>query len=159
MFLQAIVIRPIDSVAWLNPDVECSDCLEQWVRPVEETRYQVQVFDAAGCVGTDFMVVKVRKNRDVFIPTAFSSDFNGINDYFTVYAGKSVQRIKSLRVFSRWGEVVFERENFKPNIETLGWDGTMRGKDMDPGIYVYSAVIEFIDGAEEVFGGDVLLTK
>lgn len=158
--LYALVNRPVDSVFWISKEeVECGDCLEQTVSPVNETSYTVIVQDAAGCEVSDLVNIRVRKDRNVFIPSAFSSDFNGTNDYFTIFADQSVKHIKSLRVFSRWGEVVFERLDFAPNIETQGWDGTMRGQDLDPGIYVYAVVIEFIDGHEELYKGDVLLTK
>lgn len=161
VILSAAVNRPVDSVFWWGRELllDCEVCLQQSVSPFAETTYTVMVQDAAGCQVTDEVNIRVRKNRNVFIPSAFSSDFNGTNDYFTIFADQSVKRIKSLRVFSRWGEVIFERLDFPPNIETQGWDGTMRGQDLDPGIYVYSAVIEFIDGHEEVYKGDVMLVK
>jgi hypothetical protein len=42
--------------------------------------------------------------------------------------GKGVFMIKSLRVFNRWGEMVFERLNFNPNDASAGWDGKYKGK-------------------------------
>lgn len=160
ILLSAIINRPVDSITWNGGAVvDCEGCLEQLVQPFRETLYTVTVIDDQGCQQSDFVLVRVRKDRNVFIPNAFSSDFNGFNDYFTIFADQSVKRIKSLRIFSRWGEVVFEKFDFQPNIETEGWNGTMNGKDLDPGVYIYSAVIEFIDGEEEVFKGDILLAK
>ncbi len=158
--LEALTNRPVDSVLWIAPETfACEDCLEQVVRPLKETNYGVTVTDANGCTVSDYLLVRVRKERNVFIPNAFSSDFNGTNDYFTVFADKSVKQVLELRVYTRWGELAFERKNFQPNIETQGWDGTMNGQALDPGIYTYYAMIEFIDGEELIYEGGVLLTK
>jgi gliding motility-associated-like protein len=47
-----------------------------------------------------------------------------------------------MRVFNRWGEMVFERTNFLANDASLGWDGTMKGKPANMDTYVY--IVEFV---------------
>ena len=59
----------------------------------------------------------------------------------------------------RWGEIVFENENFNPNDPGSGWDGNFRGQPMNPEVFVYYAEIEFIDGAVEEFKGDIFLVR
>jgi hypothetical protein len=41
----------------------------------------------------------------------------------------------------------------------LGWDGTLRGRSLNPGVFVWVAEIEFVDGEVEVFRGDVLILR
>ena len=54
---------------------------------------------------------------------------------------------------------MYKLDNFEPNDPTLGWDGSFRGKQMDPGVYVYYIKIKRKDGSVEVFKGDVTLVK
>ena len=158
--LYAAVNRTVDSILW-NPIelLSCSDCLDPLAAPLHETQFVLTVVDESGCRASDVLLVMVRKDREVFIPSAFSADYDGINDYFTIFAGPSVKKINYLRVFSRWGELLYEGRNFDPNYEPLGWDGTMRGKELDVGVYVYIAEIEFLDGFTQIYRGDVLLTR
>ncbi len=52
-----------------------------------------------------------------------------------------------------------ELEEFQPNDPQFGWDGRHKGKWVNPGVYVYTAEIEFIDGVNMVFKGDVTLVR
>jgi len=72
---------------------------------------------------------------------------------------RHVVRIKSLLVFDRWGSLVFERYNFAPNDPVLGWDGMIRGSRGLPGVYVYYAEVEFVDGETILYKGDVTLMQ
>lgn len=68
---------------------------------------------------------------DLFVPTAFSPDGNGINDKFCAY-GKCFKNIE-FRVFDRWGEQMFESTS-----RYSCWDGTYKGEKMGSGEYVWS---------------------
>ncbi len=70
-----------------------------------------------------------------------------------------VKQVKLFQIYSRWGEQVFTRENFQPNDASLGWDGRFRGADMNPAVFVYYAVVEFIDGQEVLYKGDVTVER
>jgi hypothetical protein len=54
---------------------------------------------------------------------------------------------------------MFERHNFQPNNEALGWNGRLNGRPLDPAVFVYWAELEFLDGHTEVFTGDLNLVK
>ncbi len=98
-------------------------------------------------------------NRKFFIPNAFSPNEDGTNDIFTVFGGSSVTLIKSLSIFDRWGELVFSNENFQPDNLASGWDGRFRNKPASLGVYVYRAVIQFVDDFEETSVGNISLIK
>jgi hypothetical protein len=70
-----------------------------------------------------------------------------------------VAQIRSFMVFDRWGESVCAYQNFQPNDPARGWDGTHRGRALDPGVFVWYAEIEFIDGRVEMLKGDVALIR
>ena len=40
-----------------------------------------------------------------------------------------------------------------------GWDGSHRGQKLNPAVFAYYAVIEFIDGQEILYEGDVTLKR
>lgn len=79
----------------------------------------------------------------VFIPSAFSPNNDGINDTFMPYYQSDYPY--KLYIFDRWGNQLHEGQE---------WDGTYRGKQMDPGVYVYMVRIK-----DELFKGDITLFR
>jgi len=130
------------------------------VSPLISTSYQLMVLDTVSqCRDSDVVFVKVSKDRRVYIPNAFSPNGDGVNDWFFIQSDDAVIAIRSLRIFSRTGSLMFEAENIAPNAEMQGWNGLFRGEELNPGQYVYVAEIEFIDGRTEVFKGGVMLMR
>ena len=125
------------------------------IQPVRTTTYVVVVTNEAGCMGTDNVVVEVEDDTRVYAPNAFSPNGDGINDYFTLFTDIAAVEITSLQIYDRWGNQLFEKNNFLPNIPEQGWDGIWRGKNMQPGTYVYSAFIEFQNGNKINFKGEI----
>ncbi|MEM8907682.1 MAG: gliding motility-associated C-terminal domain-containing protein, partial [Bacteroidota bacterium] len=149
-----------DSIAWLSgEDLRCLNCIEQFVRPLTTSTYAIYAADSTGCSVEDAITVFVNKPRAVFIPNAFSPDGDGNNDFFFVNAGQEVNRVNTFRIFDRWGEVVFRADQTLPNNQTLGWDGSLNGKLMNPGVFIYYIEIEFIDGVVEQYSGDLTLIR
>jgi gliding motility-associated-like protein len=98
--------------------------------------------------------------KHVFIPNIFSPNLDGINDIFMIFSNPGgVSRIPLLRIFDRWGGLVFERYNFLPNDPQMGWDGTERGKMLQPGVFVWMIEIEYYDGKNESRSGNVTLVR
>lgn len=85
------------------------------------------------------------------IPYVFSPNGDQINDLFTI-RGLSIEQIAYLRIFDRWGNLVYEQPATIPN-GTAGWDGTYKGKQMDPGVFVYTALLIHSNGTEESVAG------
>ncbi|MCB9283872.1 MAG: gliding motility-associated C-terminal domain-containing protein [Lewinellaceae bacterium] len=139
--------------------LSCTDCLTPVAGPYETTSYTLTVTSADGCPASDSLTVYVVKPRDIYVPNIFSPNFDGINDGLTVFAGKSVRQIRRFQVFSRWGELVFERSDFAPNDAGLGWDGRFKGKKMQEGVYAWLAEVEYLDGETRKILGDVTLIQ
>jgi gliding motility-associated-like protein len=127
--------------------------------PVTTTVYTVTVEDERGCIARDMVTVVVRKIRDIYIPNAFSPDNNGINDLFTIYGGKAAESILELRIYNRWGGLVYEGKFLPLNDETVGWNGQFRGRPLDPEVFAFYALIRFIDGEEIIYKGDIQLIR
>ncbi|MFM9951772.1 MAG: gliding motility-associated C-terminal domain-containing protein [Saprospiraceae bacterium] len=162
--IQAQINVPSDeitSMKWQSPgELPCANCPELVLGPLETTAYSISVSDENGCVAKDQVTVFVRRNRDVFIPNAFSPDNDGTNDVLMIFAGDEVVRIKSFQVFNRWGESVFEVYTFLPNDPIYGWNGAGRGGQVfNAAVFVYLAEVEFIDGSTKLYTGDVSLIR
>ena len=151
----------IDSIFW-NPNEEnnCVNCFNPVVRPFETTNYRVTVIDEDGCTASTQTLVVVDKNPRIYIPNAFSPNGDGQNEAVTIFSDvSSVKQVKTFQIFSRWGEKIFENNNFQPNLEGEGWNGLFGNEKMMSGVYVYFAEIEFVDGRTELFKGDVTLLR
>ncbi len=151
----------IDSIIWSdNLDTDCDDCLLQSFFPTETGTYTIYVVDENGCTNIDEVTIHVDTEQSVYVPNAFSPNGDGINDSFTLYSeSRFSPMINELHVYDRWGTELFVRYDFLPNETELGWDGSFRGEDMNPGVFVYHATVEFIDGTTAFYKGDVTLVR
>ena len=78
---------------------------------------------------------------DCIMPTAFTPNGDGNNDFFWVDFGDLSTPV-SLEIFNRWGEVVFRASDYTPcaNFESDCWDGThfqQYGEKCSEGVYYY----------------------
>ncbi len=129
------------------------------VKPRETTEYTVEVRNPGGCKARDKVTVYVVCNgANVFIPNTFSPNGDGANDVFYP-RGTGLFSIKTLRVFNRWGEVVFESTNFNPNDASKGWNGTYKNVKLIPDVYVYMMDIVCDNSTILTFKGNVALIQ
>lgn len=146
--------------SWTPPDgLSCTDCPSPSVMPAVPTVYTVQVINGDNCTATDSLSINVTVNRPLYIPTAFSPNGDGFNDNFTVFGGPGARVIRTLRVFDRWGNLVFEAQNVPLGQEQYGWDGRFNGEPLSPGVFTYLAEVEFIDDVVVLEEGDVTIVR
>jgi gliding motility-associated-like protein len=108
------------------------------VTPYSTTTYTVTGIDANGCEDTTVVTITVRNDCPqpgpvLEIPTAFSPNGDGLNDIFRIEHSENFT-LTSIRVFNRWGQVVFETSDI-----SSGWDGTYVGREQ--GIGAYAVVV------------------
>jgi gliding motility-associated-like protein len=151
----------IEELRWTPPiDLSCTECLGPTLSPQVNRTYTLRVVDRFGCFSESTVIVNVNRQPSVFVPTAFSPNNDGHNDKFLIFADiDQVRRIKFLQIFNRWGNLLFDVRDVPPNHPDFGWDGRFRGKWQDPGVYVYSAEIELIDGSVLKKMGSVALMR
>ncbi|MEM7036449.1 MAG: T9SS type B sorting domain-containing protein [Bacteroidota bacterium] len=68
----------------------------------------------------------------VFAPTAFSPNGDGNNDIYRFYVGPTVEEVSLIRIFDRWGNMVYEDGPYPAFDNSRGWDGKLDGQDMNP---------------------------
>jgi len=162
--LNASVNSPNDGLIfeWTNTQTftDCLDCLDPDIFPTMTTTYNLTAFDELGCSDEDSVTVFVDIVRPIYIPNAFSPTNDGINDFFSIYAGPAAANITELRIYNRWGGLVYEGRNL-PIVagEARGWDGLIKGEEAGIGVYTYYTNILFIDGVTELHEGDVMLIR
>lgn len=96
-------------------------------------QYKVTASSTAGCKGEGFVKVRVYKGPDLYVPTGFTPNGDGLNDRFYPFP-VGIRSINYFRVYNRWGHIMF-------NSTTLyqGWDGKFSGVLQPSGVYVYMA--------------------
>lgn len=160
--LNPIFSQEISNFFWEPSElVNCDDdCENLSFIPSNSAVYALTATSTEGCIASDSISIRVNTVRKVYIPNAFSPNDDGINDRFTIFGAEpNVQQIDQLIIFDRWGGILFEAKEIKPNELSLGWDGTAKGKALPIGTYPYLAKIRFLDNAVLIYDGDVTLVK
>lgn len=153
--------RPV-AISWssLNDtSAFCKTCFSFDVIPPGTTTYVANIIDSTGCVASDEITIFVNDKKPIFVPNAISPNGDGYNDGFTLYGGVAARKINLLRVYSRWGSLIFEAQDIDLNQPKLGWDGTFEGKICNPGVYVFYAEVSFVDNKTKIFKGDINLLR
>lgn len=152
---------PEDSVeiVWSPSEgLNCTDCRNPQINTYTDQIYTVSVIDIRNpnnlnpCHGTAIGYVYVDNGIPIYIPNAFTPNADGQNDVFYVY-GEQIKNVR-LTVFDRWGEKLFDASQ-----QNVGWDGTYKGKLLNPGVYIYAAEIEYLNGLTSVKTGSVTLIR
>ena len=140
--------------------LSCTDCPNPTVTPTGDVTVAVMIIDEQGCEATDTLAIETRiLIEDISIPSAFTPDFDGTNDRFTILGGGPNDRILSLQVYTRWGNMVFEVENIQlGNENNGGWDGNYKGERLQPDVFIYHAVV-LENGEEVAYTGDITLIR
>ena len=145
---------------WTPPDgLSCTNCPLPVAKPKFTTTYHLQVTDSNTCSSAaDIMVEVLCLAENYFVPNTFSPNSDGMNDVFYP-RGRGLASVQSMKIYNRWGQLVFERRNFSANDASKGWDGKMGNQALPPDVYVY--MVEFIcENAQIVpMSGNVTLIR
>lgn len=151
----------IKSVSW-SPEfnLSCYQCLNPEILAEKGGLLRVQITNVFGCTESVTSQITVDNTFSVFVPNAFSPNGDGINDFITVFAdAEQIKEVKSFEIYNRYGEMVFKRDNFQPNDEYLGWNGTKSEVKLSNDTYLYSIVLVLKNGGELVKQGTFMLIR
>jgi gliding motility-associated-like protein len=125
------------------------------VSPTETITYTLTASDGL-CTKSDTAIVKVYEivcdEPYVFVPNAFTPNGDQENDVLYV-RGIWIEKFV-LRIFDRWGELVFETSD-----QSIGWDGTFKGKKLDPDVFDFYLDVDCLGGLHTIIKGNVTLMK
>lgn len=106
---------------------------------------RLAILNTQGCRDTAVRMVKVINNCFIAVPTAFSPNGDGMNDFlYPLNAYKA--RELHFRVYNRYGQLVFETRDW-----TQKWDGRFHGVPQPVGSYVWMLSFTNTDTGEKVF--------
>lgn len=129
------------------------------ISPSRNTIYEIVVTPANSvCSFRQRILVTVDESLFSGIPNIISfSAVEANNDVFYIPQKRGVRRIKSVKIFDKWGSPVFFREDFPPGEPQFGWNGTIMGKNAETGVYFVIVDFELTDGRSLRYNGDVTL--
>jgi len=129
-----------------------------WVE--NEGWYLAEVESQQGCIGTDSSFVFFKTTPElinVYFPTAFTPNGDGLNDEFKVVTPSTNIEMFSLSIFNRWGAQIFHTNDI-----SQGWDGTYQGTMCIAGSYVFKVSYNtsmYSNTPSEVKMGTVMLVR
>ena len=148
----------LEFIEWSTQEgLSCYDCIDPTATPVESTSYTITATSFDGCSTTETLSLNIDKKRDVYVPNIFSPNGDGLNDRLSVFGGPEVANVMAMRIYSRWGELVYEQSNINVNDELMGWNGTFQGRQVPRGTYIWFIQVSFIDGEVFEYRGTVAL--
>ncbi|NCX96570.1 MAG: gliding motility-associated C-terminal domain-containing protein [Chitinophagia bacterium] len=139
--------------------LECDTCLKTDAYMKTTTTYTLSAISDFGCKNSDDVTIAMYcDNKQIFIPNTFTPNGDGENDVFYP-RGIGVDKVKAFRIYNRWGQLVFERQNFEINSTSNAWDGTYGGAPPKPDVYVYLLEADCDTGEPLFLKGDVTIIK
>ena len=154
---------PVDYL-WEESDpgtLSCLTCPAPVALPPYAVRYTISVIDSLGCTAKDELSVRVKKIREVAVPTGFSPNGDGHNDRLLVH-GRPGTQVEELQVFDRWGGQIFRDAagGWAVNDPNRGWDGRgPGGRTMNAGVYIYKLTVSYPDDSRETLNGQTTLIR
>ncbi len=124
----------------------------------EAGTYSVMATNYCGTT-SDRIQIDFEDCENIYIPNAFSPNDDGINDVFRPYHDGDVVQIKVMRIFDRWGGLLYEAHDFLPEAYAKSWNGKMGNTLLNPGAYLYTLEVTFRNGTEKTFSGIVNLVR
>jgi large repetitive protein len=151
---------PIISWLWTPAtDLSCNTCPRPIATVKKDITYTATVKNIYGCTATDDIRFNTTcEGSQVFVPNAFTPDGDGKNDILMLRS-KGIEAVRSFKIYSRWGELIFEKNNFPPNNPAYGWDGKIKGVAGSAEVYVYVAQVTCDNIKDFIIKGNITILK
>lgn len=99
----------------------------------EDQIYTITLTTNSGCITRDQQTVKVIPFIDIFVPTGFTPNGDGLNDVLRATLS-GIKELRYFKIFNRWGQLIFETAN-----PEAGWNGTINGQQQASQVVVWMA--------------------
>lgn len=140
-----------------NPNIDDLNNPSTTTTPEPSTSGRYQFFLTAtsvdGCVDTGSVYLDVEVKEFLGMPTAFTPNGDGINDYYRP-ANIDPQFVQIFRIYNRWGQLIYDGTDLDNQ-----WDGTFQGQEQPVEVYIY--YIEYQEPSKEgrQFRGEFTLLR
>jgi gliding motility-associated-like protein len=143
-----------NSWQWSPPDgLDNSAAQDPVASPQQSTTYTVTAGTDGGCSATASVSIKVFSAANIFVPSAFTPNGDGHNDVLKAIP-IGMKEFGYFAVWNRWGQRVFYTTN-----AGIGWDGTIGGRPVEPGTFVWKVSGIDYKGDRVLQGGTVILVR
>ena len=145
------------SYIWSFGDGDSSNTENPIHKYLEINDYKVSLVAISenGCRDSVYQNIKVDDVYTIYVPEAFSPDNDGINDVFICKAHGIDLDNFNMKVYDRWGEIIFETDDIY-----TGWDGKVKGGNMaENGSYIWLVTFKTFSGTEYQKRGTVTLFR
>ncbi|MEI7735445.1 MAG: PKD domain-containing protein [Ferruginibacter sp.] len=115
--------------------------------------YTIEIKTPSGCVTVDTQMVKTHKKIEIYVPTGFTPDGNGVNERLRpVLIGFS--KVNYFRIYDRWGKMLFSMNSDQP-----GWNGYINGYPASTQTVVWMIEAVDVDGVVHRKQGTTVLIR
>ncbi len=150
------------SFLWTSASIDlfnCDNCSFPIITNITENIFTtLTVTDENGCAAEIRISIITILDNFIDVPTGFTPGSDGINDLLHVY-GKSGMMVKEFSIYDRWGEKIYSANDFETNDTTIGWDGSFKGEPLNPGVFIWTAEVESVDGNVRFYKGSTTLIR
>ena len=147
--------RPIGITALWNPAVYLDD--PSGFSPIftstTNQTYTIEIKTNSGCITVDRQMVEIIPSVEIFVPTAFTPNNDGLNDFLRP-ALRGIKELRYFRVFNRWGQLLYESKN-----DGSGWNGSLKGIQQPTQVLVWLAEGIGVDGKTHFRKGSTVLVR
>jgi gliding motility-associated-like protein len=154
-FPEQLQARSIGNTVLWNPtlNLDFATSYRPSFKGLASQLYYVQLKTRTGCLTVDTQFVKIKKKIQIYVPTAFTPDGNGNNEYlYPVLMG--FQKLNYFRVYDRWGKMLFQSQTERP-----GWDGRINGVKQETKTVVWMVEAVDVDGVTHRQQGTTILLR
>jgi gliding motility-associated-like protein len=121
-----------DSYSWFPPTGLNDPYIANPITTLnDDITYRVTASTPVGCATSDTIHLKVVKGPEIYVPTAFTPNGDGLNDKFKIIP-VGITNIRYFNIYNRWGQLIFSTQD-----PSKGWDGTVKGIPQPAGTYVW----------------------
>lgn len=159
-------IALIDTIIWtpanglIFADTSINSLLHPTLLDAPDGSYSVTIYTHDGCSEDATIIVRNIRELDIYAPNIIHPESNaGNSSFFLVSKPGSVKMINALRIYDRWGNMVFMAKNIQPDDPSVGWSGDFLGQAVNPAVFVWVADITFIDDSTLIKKGDVTVIR
>ena len=152
--------RPNENWSWQSDlPISCSSCDQAIVTATKDGEVLLTIEDENGCTQIHRIIFKIKKQTTkIFIPNIISPNGDQLNDVLDIFSDDPNLQINFLRIFDRWGELIYEAknqtlQNYKP------WNGTFRGKNVINGVYIIHGHFVFSNGKSQEVAQDISVIR
>jgi gliding motility-associated-like protein len=142
------------TVTWApSTNLDYTNIYAPTFRGLNPQLYTITIETATGCITVDTQYVRTVKKIDIFVPTAFTPNGDGINDYLRpVLMG--ISKVNYFRVYNRLGNLNFEMKSDLP-----GWDGKINNVTQNTQSVVWTMEAVDVDGGVHFRQGTAVLLR